>query len=340
MSTDAVLTSAPAAASTRATERSVMFETPWHDYAVFGGVLRSDIALPELVPSFGARPDWTFRVEATPAPASAAESIGERQLGHESYWLCRTPSGLRLEYSHAGTFDISGDGATIVWYHRADADMELVRTILLGSALALALEASGFLCLHASAVTIGARALAFIGPKFHGKSTLAAALTSAGARLIGDDLLAVSPGPPATVRPGVASVRLWSDTARALAVDSFCTTVIPGLKTTAAGFAELALHRGVAPLEAVYVLTPVHADAMSEVAHRERLSGVAAAVALASHTKLPDSLIGLRAAGSQLTACATIARTVPIYTLRVVRSLARLPDLVEQIINWHQEGDA
>jgi hypothetical protein len=310
-----------------------------HDYSVFGGNLRSEIPFPELVAAVCDRPDWTFRIARGAPAAVRLERIGERQLGPETYRLFRTSSGLRLEYSHAGLFDISNDGTSIVWYHRPDAHPELVRSIVLGSALALALELKGMLCLHGSAVALGrgSRAIAFLGPKYHGKSTLATALTAAGARLIGDDLLAITPGPPTTVRPGVASVRLWSDTARALSVDTLCARVIHGVKTTATAFSERALVRGVAPLSAVYVLDPVGTGGEQAAGRRERLGGVAAAIALAHQTKLPGTLVGLHAAGSQLAAAAAVAATVPVWTLRAVRDFSVLPALVEQILEWHQE---
>ena len=324
-------------AAPRIPERSVTHQVKWRDYAVFGGRLRSELELPELPLSQGEQADWIFRVLASPPPPVPLEPIGERQLDSEWYRLARTPTGLRLEYSHAGCFDISSDGTAIVWYHRADATLELVRTILLGSVFALALELGGVLCLHASAVAIGTRAVAFVGPKHHGKSTIAAALTSSGAKLIGDDLLPISLGPPAMVRPAVASVRLWEDTLRALAVDTLCKRVIPGVKTTATGFSDRLLFQGIAPLDAVYVLAPVGPGAVIGAAQRERIPGVAGAIMLARHTKLPGSLVGLRAAGAQLAAAATVMATVPLYSLRVVRDFACLPALVQQILDWHQE---
>jgi len=327
------------------TTRTVKREAPHYDapsagmrdYAVFGGRLRSEIEFPELVCSPCEQPDWTFRVAPRRPPVTGVEPVGERRFGSEYYRLSRTDAGFRLEYSHAGTFDISADGATIVWYRRDGAQLELVRAIVLGSALALALELTGLLCLHGSAVVIRNRAIAFLGPKHYGKSTLATALTAAGARLLGDDLLAVQPGPPATLRPGVAGVRLWSDAARALAVETLCDTVIEGVKTTAAGFGGVVHALRDLPLAAVYVLEPMRAGESNGSVERERLSAVAAAVALAHQTKLPDSLIGLRAAALQLAAAVATAGTVPVWKLRMVRDFGLLPTAVKRILQWHEE---
>ena len=55
--------------------------------------------------------------------------------------------------------------------------------------------------------------VAFIGPAGAGKSTLTASLTDAGCRLLADDALVVSLGPPLLARPAYPGVRLWPEVA-------------------------------------------------------------------------------------------------------------------------------
>ena len=306
-----------------------------HTYAAFGGFLRSEIEFPELTRAPDrALANWMVAVDHRERAWEEFVPIGERRIGHEQYRLWRGPGGLRLEYSHAGTFDLLSDGSRIVWYYRADALPELVRSIIIGPVIALALELGGFLCLHGSAVTIESRAIAFLGPKHFGKSTLATALTTAGAKLIGDDLLVVNPGPPVMVSPGVASVRLWADMAAALPLDTVCNTLIPGVKTTVTGFANGALAVQPAMVDAIYVLSPVPRDADAPAVERTRLSQTEATIALAHQTKLPDSLVGFRAAGSKLASTAAVAATVPVWRLHAIRDVARLDTTVRQIIEW------
>ena len=54
-------------------------------------------------------------------------------------------------------------------------------------------SAEGAVTLHASAVAVDGAAIGFMAPKFHGKSTLAAAMTYVGAHLVSDDALAILP---------------------------------------------------------------------------------------------------------------------------------------------------
>ena len=303
-------------------------------YSVLGGVLKSPIEFPELPAAAPVHPSWSLEVRETAAAVASAELLGERQLGEEVYRLHRTSAGFRLEYSHAGCFDISPDGARISWAPSPDASLELARSIILGPALAIALEIDGLLCLHGSAVGFATGAVGFLGPKYHGKSTLATALTAAGASLISDDLLAVASGSPPRVLPGVPIVRLWEDAAARLDIERLCNSVIGGVKRTATGFSGRALKAADAPLAAIYLLKPV-SSTWGEACERVRLAGAAAAISLAHQTKLPPSLVGPRMAGQQLRCAAAIAAGVPIYELRIQRDFARLAAAVQAILEWH-----
>lgn len=302
-------------------------------YPVLGGILRSELPFPELAPAAPAAPTWTLRAGAGEPPSVPLVPLGERRVGSERLRLWETPAGRRLEYSHAGTFDLLPSGE-VTWYGCADSAPELVRAIVLGPVLALALEAEGCLCLHGSAVAVDDRAIAFLGPKHAGKSTLATALTAAGARLISDDVVALVPGAGGTtVRAGVACVRLWDDSALRLRVDALCPTVIRGIKTTASGFERAVRPDGVTRLDAVYLLSPSAPE--GEPAVRTPLAGPAALVALAHQTKLPDTLVGLRAAGRQLRSAARVVASTPVYALQVARDFEALPAAVEQVLDWH-----
>ena len=308
------------------------------NYSAFGGILRADIEFPELpLARDGAAPDWRFVVNREPPPPIDLVPLGERAVGAERFRLWQSSKGLRLQYSHAGTFDLWGDGSEIVWYHDPDAVLELVRSVVLGPAIALAFELAGSFCLHGSAVCVGGRATAFVGPKHFGKSTLASALTLAGARLLGDDLLVVNPGPPAVVRPGVASVRLWADMANALPLATVSDTLIPGVKTTVAGFADNTLASGQCLLATVYVLSPAASGQSERPVWRTRLAFSEAAISLAHQTKLSDSLVGLRGAGAQLAMAAAVATTVRVWRLHVERDVSKLDAVVRQIIDWSSE---
>lgn len=76
----------------------------------------------------------------------------------------------------------------------------------------------GDVSLHAAAVEIDGAAIVLAGRGYHGKTTLAAALARAGHRFLTEDSVRCRPGPPATVFPGPAVIRLRPDVAARLKV--------------------------------------------------------------------------------------------------------------------------
>jgi hypothetical protein len=88
-----------------------------------------------------------------------------------------------------------------------------VRLFLLGSAMGMLLHQRGLLPLHANAVEIDGKAVAFMGPSGIGKSTLAAWFHDRGHRVIADDVCVVrfdEEGHP-WAEPGLPRLRLWRD---------------------------------------------------------------------------------------------------------------------------------
>jgi hypothetical protein len=303
-------------------------------YAVAGFVLQSELVFPDLLPVVATHADWRVFVGRGPAPAVAREPIGEREIYSERYRLGRMAKGFRLEFSHAGWFDVAFDTRSITWYPDAAGREELARAVILGPVLALALEHAGLFCLHGSCVVMGGHAVAFVGGKHHGKSTLALALVRAGARWVTDDLIAIEPGNPALVRPGIPSARVWGDAARELDVAAL-GKVMPGIKATVSQFDASRIWTRHAELAAIYVLEPVKNEGGVAACARAPLRGSDAVVALAHQTKLADSLIGLRAAGAQLRLAAAVASVVPVWRLRVARDFARLPGVLAELDQWH-----
>src|SRR6185436_17962029 len=73
---------------------------------------------------------------------------------------------------------------------------------LVRSVTGAVLQQRGLLPLHASALLLGAGAIALLGPSRAGKSTLAAALARRGHPVLADDVVPVSPEPTPTVMGG------------------------------------------------------------------------------------------------------------------------------------------
>jgi hypothetical protein len=103
--------------------------------------------------------------------------------------------------------------------------------LLRNQVLPLLTSHAGRHVVHASAVELGAGALAFLGPSGRGKSTLATGFVRAGARFLADDALElVVDAAGCTALPGEPAVRLWDDSRAALVGDA--ATLAPKLSFT------------------------------------------------------------------------------------------------------------
>jgi hypothetical protein len=178
-------------------------------YSVFGLTLRSNIPIPGLDPlEIGPReirptaPIVSIQFGGNLERPLNFESEG-RELYYATPWLA--PSGdpslriwrdaggaiFHLVYFDGMQFWIDRDGNNIWGCWPDHSSIEDATTYFLGPVLGLALRFRGTTCLHASAVVIGDRAVAFVGPPGAGKSTTAAALARRGCPVLSDDIVAL-----------------------------------------------------------------------------------------------------------------------------------------------------
>jgi hypothetical protein len=199
---------------------------------------------------------------------------------------------------------------------------EAIERLLAGPAAAFARHARGAITLHASAVELAGRAVAFVGISGGGKSTLAAHVCAAhGASLIADDLLYVDLAADGVVATSTARAhRLFGDARAALGIGD------PGddkQEVTAARVAE----RPVRVEAIVRVVFDGDAGDLGDDArvHLTPARGPAAFLALSEslfRLSLDDADVQRR----DFDALADIAARVRLLELRRPRGLARLAE--------------
>ena len=312
-----------------------------HDYTVYGGWLRSAIPIPELRPRSvttgvvdAGSAQWDFQVAAGSAPELASGVRTARDELHPGVFaeLIRGPDVVRLTFDDTGVFDISDAGRRVVWYPREGCEPDVARADLVGRVLPLTLHDQGLTSLHGSAVVLDARAVAFLAPKNHGKSTLAMGLVERhGARLLSDDTVIVAPD-SGIAHAGIPSVRLWEHTAQRFEGLSGGRTVLSEKHIFEQMPAEW-LAEDATPLSAIYALSPSPAGS-PDAARRHPLDGPEATIALIQYQKLGALLAGLDAV-RVFELSASLASRVPVFKLEVARDLERLPDVTSAIVTWH-----
>lgn len=123
--------------------------------------------------------------------------------------------GFRVWAPRHGAYLIAADGRRVRAAPPTDPAWRWERLVI-AQVLPLCAVLRGKDVLHASAVAVRGRALAFLGASGAGKTTLASRLTAAGARLVTDDVLAVDVGRRVRVHRGAAVMRIDPRELRAL----------------------------------------------------------------------------------------------------------------------------
>lgn len=174
-----------------------------HFYSAYGLTLQSEIQLPELISTLATDADvWIHFDAITDSPLQTENTLHCYQ---------NTDAGMYLYWQGVGTFLIQ-EGQDVLIDLEIDLDEDRLRLFILGAVMGVVLHQRGFLVLHASAVALEGEAVAFIGQKRWGKSTMAATLHDRGHSLIADDVVALEiQRHQIQVQPAFPQIKLWPD---------------------------------------------------------------------------------------------------------------------------------
>jgi hypothetical protein len=278
------------------------------DYFVHGLHLRSELALPELRRNGRPIPDGpTIDIRLGPAGTrlDAPRHVGPAfQVGRDDYLL---------EIERVARFRVR-NGTEIVVDPDAGGASRDVRLFLLGTAFGALCHQRSLLPLHASAIEVDGRCVAFAGPSRTGKSTLAAHYGSRGYRILGDDLCVLSFDglDPPLAWPGAPRIKLWRDAVVALGRDP------KGLDRVREGLEKyhLPLDAGAAdgalPLARIYFLHEARLPGQEAI---ERLAGAAAFDCVLNNTYRRHLVAQMGRAPIHFTQCSTLMRHVPVFAV-------------------------
>ena len=186
---------------------------------MYGLNLALSQALPQLRPV--ANGDFEASVDLSGLCIPKQQFISPHQLerskNNQKISISHSQDWIRVDCPRSSTeilrFFIRNDGSEVISDKPETIPISDVESFLLGPILGAVLRLRQRVCLHASVMEHDGKAFAMIGNKGAGKSTTAAALLQAGARLVSDDIAVFKTGaiPPATVYPGYPGVRLMPD---------------------------------------------------------------------------------------------------------------------------------
>ncbi|MCM8558318.1 hypothetical protein [Sphingomicrobium sediminis] len=182
-----------------------------YSYGAFGLRISSALELPEL-----------FAIDAAAEPDIRLDLRVDTELQRDDLTLWDVRADGSVTFRLEGISYVVTDGNHIDIAAPPETDPADIRIWLLGTVISALLLQRGLLVLHANAVAFGDdEAAAFLGASGDGKSTLAAALSARGRRVLCDDLLAVDVDNDgaAWVRPGIPRVKVGPTAAAVLGID-------------------------------------------------------------------------------------------------------------------------
>ncbi len=273
-------------------------------YRAFGVDFQSALALPEMREGWqGTRDPVTITRGVAPRPANGIGIERGVLAGPQVFWM-EVPGIVRLCVT---------DGREIAVEILGDAGESEVRAYLLGSAMGALLHQRGLLPLHASAVEIDGRAIAFAGTSGAGKSTMALYLTERGHRLICDDICAVdTSGAEPVVWPGLCNLKLWRETlASAGRQPDGLEHVLPTLDKYRLPIAATAFYRAY-PLGKLFCLAM---GAKAVPASVEPLGGADAGSVLIANTFRGQLVVPMGRSQDHFDQCVAVARQTGVERL-------------------------
>jgi len=290
------------------------------DHVVLYGLrIDSEIPLPQARRAGG---DGVADLEVRWGPAMATdlgrpqgELVAEDAVSETAWYrFVRRPDGsYHLRYASVCDFLVTADLGHAVAHPVAGVDLDLVSTLAAGALPAFVLTLRGDAVLHASAVDVGGRAVAFIGPSGTGKSTIATLCCAQGARLVTDDVLRLAVGQGThDDRPrcylGAAELRLRRSVAEL--GDSLGEEVaVRRTGDDRDAVTPVAAEEELLPLDVIVIPQPDRDAARPRLT---RLDPVPALLALAACPRLPGWTDPASQA-AQFQQLAVVAERVPIY---------------------------
>lgn len=143
----------------------------------------------------------------------------QHDLPDGTVWVAfyHAPNGYCIRFPALADFHVSTDGRAIRCTLEPGVPDDTLEHLLLDQVLPRTLSHGGRTVLHAAAVAVDGRALAFLGDTGWGKSTLITHLHGGGLPLVSDDCLVITnAGDPIMGLGSYPGMRLWPDSVLAL----------------------------------------------------------------------------------------------------------------------------
>lgn len=261
------------------------------------------------------------------------------KLWHTQDWTC-------VEYSQspdlALRFYISKDGTNVISEKPDAIPSGDIESFVVGPILGYVLRIHDRICLHASVLEHKNKSFAIIGHKGAGKSTTAAALLQAGARLVSDDIAMILQNDKKQfiVYPGYPGTRLMPNVLSTFSLDQYDYKQV--VSNNDKRIVPLSIQADKQPCEgwqfqplpcqlaAIYVLNQRQADLTAT--QIMSLPKAQACIALTPHGYAGRS-INKQQKNQEFEFMALLSRSIPIKSVDRPDNLECLPDIADALLH-------
>jgi len=229
----------------------------FRNYSLYGICLRSEIPLTHPEPDGNPAPDVTFSLRTARWFSDVRSGLSDTDLFNGWYDHAVLPDGsVFVRWPGYCEFVISADGRTVACGFLEEATAEWFQTYLLGVVLSYALLKQGLEPLHATAVIVDGKGVAFFGNSGYGKSTLAASFLRAGHTVLTDDLLIIREVDGSLCGfPGPSRIKLFPHIARRFQPDKITYEPIdPESEKLILPLEQHEMHRRPVPMHRFFIL--------------------------------------------------------------------------------------
>jgi hypothetical protein len=318
---------------------------PQRSRRLFGFVVATSVPFPVDAETCRGSVDLTFEItlhpllSASPSrPALIYESLAKAVDGTSLTRLYRLDGREIFRFHEAGDFLVEAD--------RIEADLSAARLDLaelrfLGPVLSYWFERRGLPTLHASAVAIDGRGVAFVSRHGGGKSGLAVAMVRAGWALVTDDLLVLENRKDRwEARPSYPEIRMWPDEAKYFVGSPEALPLVQSdsgkRRVGVGGIGEGgfgSFHNASVPLACIYLASRrPEADGGVEI---QPVSRSEALIELVRHSFSPRLVEAAGLQPSRLDRLSRLVRQVPVRRLSYPSGFERLPEVAEALLgSW------
>lgn len=302
-----------------------------YKYFAYGLFISSEIVLPEFLELDSSHslfvPDITILL-GTIQPFTPDQSL------LEDYYQIQD-GAFYFSWELSGSYLVE-NGKTITIQPHPQLGEQALRIPLFGVVMATLLSQRGLLVMHASAVEIQGQAVAFVGHKGQGKSTMSAVLTGLGYPLIADDVVAIhfnSWGKP-MLSPGIPMFKLWPDAVEAaFQEDPESLSKVHPIMDKRSRLAKDNFSRQPVPLQTLYVLETTDTGKTAKIQVLSPQSALSQIFVHSYMARFGNRLLQGASGANHFQACSHLLKHAEICSLQRPRDLTLLPTISQKIVD-------